>query len=155
MNKKLRVAEYFQPIVGMQPWKAKLGVGSFLTFEFGPKVKKHGLIHGQWHLWIYMADWRLVHGTRYLADSDADRRVIAVAIRRLEEKPLTSVDFDSNTRETTFVFDDFQLQVSPSREMEEVDERDCYWMFFMPENEVLSVGPAGIRTEQADAVQHV
>jgi len=64
---------------------------------------------------------------------------------------LTGIDFDPRSRKTTFFFDDFRLVVSPADYLDSPDERDDYWIFFMPDNEVLAVGPAGMRVEQADA----
>src|SRR5208282_6007501 len=145
------IRQYFQPVFRTAPWKVKLGVGSFLTFEFGPRVRAHGHVRGQWHLWIYLSNWKLFRGNRQLVDSDADRKLIAVSTRRLEEKALTNLDFNAHTQETTFFFDDFRLVVSPADYLDRPDDRDNYWMFFMPENEVLTVGPAGIRVEQGDA----
>jgi hypothetical protein len=145
--------QYFQPVLRTRPWKVKLGVGSFLTFEFGPRVRAHGHVHGQWHLWIYLSNWKLFRGNRQLVDSDADRKLITVSTRRLEEKALTNVDFNARTQETTFFFDDFRLVVSPADYLESPDDRDNYWMFFMPENEVLVAGPAGIRVERGDTAQ--
>jgi hypothetical protein len=151
----IEIRQYFQPVFGTRPWKVKVGVGSFLTFEFGLRVKAHGHVHGQWHLWVYFSNWALFHGDRRLVDSDADRKLIAISTRRLEEATLTDIDFDARTRITTFFFDDFRLVVSPANDVEDLDERDHYWMFFVPNNEVLTVGPAGIRMEQANASQHV
>jgi hypothetical protein len=138
------IRQYFQPVLGNPPWRVKPGVGSFLTFEFGPRVKTDGHVHGRWHLWIYLSNWSLSHGERRLVDSDADRKLIAISTRRLQGESLTNVDFNARTRTTTFSFGDFRLIVSPADYLDSPDERDHYWMFFMPECEVLSVGPAGI-----------
>jgi len=145
------IRQHLQPVLGTRPWRVKLGVGSFLTFEFGPRIRAHGHLHGQWHLWIYLSNWKLLRGDRQLVDSDADRKLITISTRRLEEKPLTGIDFDPRSRKTTFFFDDFRLVVSPADYLDSPDERDDYWIFFMPDNEVLAVGPAGMRVEQADA----
>lgn len=145
------IRQYFQPVFGTPPWRVKLGVGSFLTFEFGPRIKTDGHVHGRWHLWIYLSNWKLFRGERQLVDSDADRKLITISTRRLEEEPLTDIDFNSRTRKTTFSFGDFRLVVSPADYLDSPDERDHYWIFFMPDNEVLAVGPAGMRVEQVDA----
>jgi hypothetical protein len=147
----VEIRQHFQPVLGTRPWRVKPGVGSFLTFEFGPRIRAHGHVHGQWHLWIYLSNWTLFRGQRQLVDSDADRKLITISTRRLEEKPLTDIDFDPRTRKTTFLFDDFRLVVSPADYLDDGDERDDYWILFMPDNEVLAVGPAGMRVEQADA----
>jgi hypothetical protein len=142
------IRQYFQPVFGTSPWRVKPGVGSFLTFEFGPRVKTDGHVHGRWHLWVYLSNWKLFRGERQLVDSDADRKLIAISTRRLEGESLTNIDFNSRTRETTFFFGDFRLVVSPADYLDSAEERDHYWIFFMPDNEVLAVGPAGIRVQQ-------
>ncbi len=145
------IRQHFQPVLGNRPWRVKLGVGSFLTFGFGPRIRAHGHLHGQWHIWIYLSNWKLLRGDRQLVDSDADRKRITISTRWLEEKPLTDIDFDPRSRKTTFFFDDFRLVVSPADYLDSPDERDDYWIFFMPDNEALAVGPAGMRVGQADA----
>lgn len=148
------IRHYFQPVIGTRPWRVKLGVGSFLTFEFGHRIKDHGHIHGTFHLWIYQSTWVLLRGDRQLADSDSDRRVIAASIRRLEDTPLTNVDFGPHGPKTIFVFDDFRLVVSPADYLDDPDKRDHYWLFFMPNKEVLAVGPGGISVEPSNAPTH-
>jgi hypothetical protein len=149
------IRQYFQPVFGSRPWRVKLGVGSFLTFEFGPRIKAHGHVHGQWHLWVYLSNWVLLHGDRQLVDSDANRKLITLSIRRLEDTALTGIEFDSHSQTTTFFFDKFRLVVSPADYLEESDERDDFWMFFVPNNEVLAVGPAGIQVRRANGYENV
>jgi len=146
------IREYFEPLLELRPWKAKLGYGSFLTFEFGRRVKKYEFVHGEWHLWIYLASWVLYHGKRKLADSDSDRKVISVAVRRLEDVALSDVKFDLENSKTTFVFDDFRLIVAPPDFVEELDDDDDYWLLYMPENRLLTAGPGGVKVGRSDTV---
>jgi hypothetical protein len=153
MNMKaidIDIGSYFQPVLGQRPWRARLGVGSFLTFEFGRRVKENGHIRGEWHLWIYQSNWVLLHRDRPLVSSDSERQSISVAVRRLENTSFTNVDFDSNTLTTTFEFEDFRLIVSPADYLDEPDERDEYWLFFLPEKQVLTVGPKGASIGSSD-----
>jgi hypothetical protein len=145
----LEIRQYFQPVLRARPLRVKPGVGSFLTFEFGPRTKAYGHLRARWRLWIYLSNWILFHGDRRLVDSDTDRKRITIIAHRLEEETsLTDVDFDPRSRKTTFSFDDFRLVVSPADYLNHPDDRDNYWMFFMPGNEVLAVGPSGIHMEQ-------
>jgi hypothetical protein len=144
------IRQYFQPLFGTPPWRVKPGVGSFLTFEFGPRIKVDGHVHGRWHLWIYLSNWALFRGDRQLVDSDADRKLITISTRRLEGELLTNIDFNARTKKTTFSFGDFRLVVSPADYLDSPGERDRYWIFFMPDNEVLAVGPFGIHVEQGN-----
>jgi hypothetical protein len=153
---KVKTAEIrscFADLIGTRPWRVKLGYGSFLTFEFGAKIRAYGFVHGESHLWIYLANWTLFHGPRRLVDSDDARKVITAGIRRLSDCRLIGVVFEGAAQKTVFVFETFRLEVTPADYLDAPDERDQYWMLFMPGNEVLSLGPAGIRTEAA-AVQH-
>jgi hypothetical protein len=143
----IEIRQYFKPVVGTRPWRAKLGVGSFLTFEFGSRIKADGHLHGQWHLWIYLANWTLFRGDRQLVDSDSDRKFIKISIQRLTDVALTGVDFDSRTRRTTFLFNEFRLVVSSADYLTGIEGRDYYWIFLMPNDGVLAVGPTGIHVE--------
>jgi hypothetical protein len=144
----IKIRQYFQPLFGARPVRVKLGVGSFLTFEFGPRTKAYGHLLAQWRLWIYLSNWKLYHGDYELVNSDADRKKITRIAHRLEEEAsLSDVDFDPVKRKTTFSFDDFRLVVSPADYLENVNNRDDYWIFFMPDNEVLAAGPSGIQVE--------
>jgi hypothetical protein len=147
------IHQYFQPVIGVRPWRVKLGVGSFLTFEFGPRIKTAGHVQGRWHLWIYLSNWKLFHGDRLLVDSNADRKPMTVATRRLEGEILSAVDFDPRAQETIFTFNDFRLAVSPADYLNDSDDRDNHWIFFMPNNEVLAAGLSGIHVEQG-SVRH-
>ena len=146
----LDIQQYFNSIAGQRPWRARLGVGSFLTFDFGRKVREDRHFRGEWHLWVYQANWSLLHGDRKLADSNSERHIIDVAIRRLEDSELTGAKFDPQTGITDFVFDQFRLVVSPADYLEVPGDRDEYWLFFMPDNLVLTVGPAGVDVGPAD-----
>jgi hypothetical protein len=102
-----------------------------------------------------LPNWKLFRGERVLVDSDTDRRLVTISVRRLLETSLTDVDFDPRTRKTKFFFDDFCLLVTPADYLERVDDRDDYWIFYMPDNEVLAAGPAGIRVEHGDSTHSV
>src|SRR5271156_2993938 len=146
-----KVRQYFEPVFKARPLRVKPGVGSFLTFEFGPRSKVHGHFQARWRLWIYLSNWTLFRGDHRLLDSDADRRRITTIAHRLEEEAsLTDVNFDPRTRKTTFLFNDFRLVVSPADYLEDVDERDDYWIFFMTDNKAVALGPSGIQVEQVD-----
>ncbi len=133
--------------IGENVWRARVGVGSFLTFDLGRRIKRDiGDIHfrGAWHLWIYHASWSLHHAQKEVVNSDSDRKFIKLAIRRLENQPLTKAVFDKSSLDTTFSFGHFHLLVSAPAYLNESDDRDHYWVLFMPDNQVLAVGPKTI-----------
>ena len=133
----------FGPMLGKRPWRASLGFGSFLTFEFGQRVRHGEFWHGRWHLWIYMSSWRLDGPRGFLVTSDSARELIARVVPRLTAHPLTAVDIKPGARCTTFEFGQrFFLNVTPFGVEEEThpDPAD-YWMFFMPRHMVLTLRP--------------
>jgi hypothetical protein len=147
-----QVREYFRPVLGIRPLRAQPGVGSFLTFEIGPRSRNYGHLQARWRLWIYLSNWILFHGDHKLLDWKADRKRIAIIAHRLEEETsLTNVDYNSRSEKTTFSFGDFRLVVSPADCLENVSDRDAYWVFFMPGNQVLAAGPRGIHLEREGA----
>jgi hypothetical protein len=137
------IQKCFEPLFGQSPWRARGGVGSFLTFDFGGRIRRDGRQYGQWHLWIYQANWELKHGDQPLAGSNSKRHLIDLAVRRLERVPFTGVEVDRELN-TNFTFGDFLLKVTPADYLDQPDKRDAYWLFFVPGDEVLTVGPGGI-----------
>ena len=148
----LDIQEYFKPIVGLRPWRARLGVGSFLTFDLGRRIKEDHHFRGEWRLWIYQAKWSLNHGDRKLADSDSARQTIEVAIRRLEYSgsEFKKAKLDPQNSVTEFVFGHFRLVVSPADYLADPGDSDEYWLLFMPDNTVLTVGPGGVDLGSSD-----
>jgi hypothetical protein len=97
-----------------------------------------------------MSKWTLMHCDRQLVNSDSDRRPISVAVRRLEEADFTGVQFVRRNSTTVFWFEDFRLIVTPADYLDSPDERDEYWLFFMPDSLVLTVGPGGVKIGRSD-----
>jgi len=134
----------FDPLIGKRPWRASVGWGSFITFEFGQRVKHGRFWHGSWHLWLYMCSWRLSGPTGPLATSDSPRAVIDRAVTRLAGYRLTDVEIQGRARRTTFSFgQQFALRCSPFSQDEESNNIDPgdYWMLFMPRNLILAARP--------------
>jgi hypothetical protein len=144
----------FEPILGERPWRAALGFGSFLTFEFGDRVKTGGFLHGTRHLWIYMSSWRLESPDgRWLATSESSRKLISRAVSKLAAHPLTAVEIKPRARCTTFEFGRrFFLKVTPFSQEEETSKDPAeYWLFFMPRHMVLTMRPRrGISIDRSD-----
>lgn len=133
----------FDPIVGKRPWRASLGYGSFLTFEFGQRIRQGEFWHGAWHLWIYMSSWRLDGPHGLLVNSDRPRELIDRVVPRLALHPLTGIDIEQGGRRTTFEFGrQYFLEITPfSTEEERHPDPADYWMFFMPHQMVLTARP--------------
>ena len=134
----------FEPLIGRRAWRASLGWGSFLTFEFGPRVNSGGFQHGIWHLWVYMCSWRLYSKDGLIVTSNTAREFIGRIVPRLAAHPLSDVKIENRARSTTFEFGkSFSLNCTPFDRQEEANRIDPadYWMLFMPRGMVLTVRP--------------
>ena len=85
-------------IVGKKPWKVWKGIGSFLLFEFGPKVTSNPgkQLHGSYTLWIYMAHWQVRRKGKVIAHSESPDQVIKRAAKALVGKRLCWVVLEKN-----------------------------------------------------------
>jgi len=149
--------ELLQPLLGQKPWRARLGVGSFLTFDFGRKVKKENHWYGEWHLWIQQCEWSLGNGKREIVNSDSPRNLIELAVRNLEKHVLTKVDFSPTQSRTEFTFSgNIHLRCGPYAAGSGMDtlRHSELWMLFMPNSQVLSAVPVrGLSVEPASAAE--
>lgn len=80
-------SKIFEPLLGKAPWNVKLGIGSFLTMDFGtpqPETfRGKSFVHGEWHLWIMHCGWRIENEGAILAASNDDHEQLAAAIEKL------------------------------------------------------------------------
>jgi hypothetical protein len=146
---EVELEKYLDEIKGRPAWRVRLGYGGFLTFDFGTRLTVGRHYRGSWHLWIYQANWSLRNGDRELANLDSPRQKISLAVERLEKVALRAVQFDPHTSVTTFQFGSFQLLVKPADYLEEPDSQDDYWRLYLPDNNVLRVGPGGVQLTPA------
>ncbi len=153
----------FNPIYGKPSWQVEQGYGSFLTFEFGKphleireprqvsaqaseKVRKnlarrHVHVHGEWHLWIYLCDWRIFFQGQELANDTSNRRTIKKATRELDGQALTQVIISSSIV-TTFEFDlGGRLEVIPNYDVYE--KTDDLWHLYEPSGKVFTLRADG------------
>jgi hypothetical protein len=129
-----------EPLLGKKAWGVSLGVGSFVTLEFGaplPYEKIPNRFHGEWHLWITHCAWRLEVGIKVLAASEDPRPKLKKAVQHLEELALCSVVLTLPALQTTFTFDNrVVLHLFPIY----TEEFEC-WMLYTPDGNVLTIGP--------------
>jgi hypothetical protein len=127
-------------LLGQKAWGAELGVGSFVTIEFGsrrPATEASERPHGEWHLWVYCCAWRLETEDEVVAASEDPRQKLQAAVQRLNNRVLQAVKVERPALETTFTFDDeLTLRLFPifSKDFE-------HWMLYDPNGFVLTVGP--------------
>ena len=123
-------------VLGQKVWGAEHGHSSFLTLEFGRPVSPSSVTqeaqknHGEWHLWIYGAMWRLEESKRILtASQDSDAKLDA-AIQRLNGLALLSVDMQTPALDTTFLFEEHvRLRLFNIYAKTDFDS----WMLFTPD----------------------
>lgn len=127
--------EYFKSLLGQRPKRARVGHGSFLTFDFGHASKKDHKLRYDWHLWIQNSDWRLVETTRgiAIAESESKRGPMQAAVEGLEKRTLDKVVHE--LPETVFVFSgSVELICKPYSDAAE--DEDC-WALYTPDGHVL------------------
>jgi hypothetical protein len=153
------IDDIFSPIYGKPCWNFQQGYGSFLTLEIGePHLKirephrttaqasegvrkraarRSVYVYGEYHLWIYLCDWRIYSHGQLLARSDATRRVIKQATCELDGQALIHVSIDESFL-SVFEFDlGGRLEASPNVEAYGSDAE--LWKLFEPSGEVFSL----------------
>lgn len=128
------------PLLGQPAWGVALGVGSFITLEFGasqPPAQGHERPHGEWHLWVYCCAWRLDGNGEILAGSEDARPKLEAAVQRLNGLAVRAFDIQPPALETTVTFDEgIALRLFPI-----FSEGFEHWMLYTPDGNVLTIGP--------------
>lgn len=128
------------PVVEQRAWGATVGVGSFITVEFGeplPITKTRQRAHGEWNLWVTYCAWRIEQGQEVLAGSEDPRPTLKLAVQQINGLALLQVAIRAPALEATFTFEkETVLRLFPvsSEEYE-------HWKFFTPHGKVLIIGP--------------
>ncbi len=129
------VDEIFGPIYGKPCWNVEAVSRSFLSFEFGEKhlwtrdsrvaAVSPGpaepqedcaiySFHGDWHLWFYGCDWRVISGDALIGDSSSEHGIRRAA-SRLEGYRLKRVTVDTDGS-SVFQFDRYHRLVTKPRD---------------------------------------
>ena len=135
------INDIINPLLGHKAWNVKLGIGSFITIEFGnPIPTARQKTRGEWYLWIYCCGWYLENQNGILAGSEDQRDRIRQKITILEDHTIEDIVVSSPVFETNFVFDGgLVLHTFPLTSIDPYK----YWMLFTPQGRVLVLGPAG------------
>ncbi len=127
-------------LLGKNAWGVSIGHGSFLTLEFGqplPLTDQSEKVHGEWHLWIFCCVWRLEEGDTILAASEDDRDKLKLAVRRLENLVLQSIDLISSTFDLVLTFEHQVVLRTFAIHSEEYEN----WKLYTPDGNTLTAGP--------------
>jgi hypothetical protein len=130
------------PALGSCAWGTALGHGSFLTIEFGAPVPEGAgrKLHGNFHLWVSYAAWRIEDNLAVWVASEDPREKAAEVVKRLDGRSLVSVTLAGPSSDATFEFEGgVRLRVFCDR-----TEEGEQWSFFFPPGQVVVVGPANL-----------
>ncbi len=117
-------------------WDIRLGEGSFLTMEFGsPESNPSGSrAHGEWHLWLYMCNWRIETDDKVLVGSDDDRETIQSVLKTAVFGETKTVQVVAPSKDLSINFAS-GLKVHTFSSSSDRDEEQ--WKLFTPEGKVL------------------
>lgn len=124
-------------MLGLPIWEPSVGNGSFLTIEFGgPRITSEGVTHGQFHLWVYGASWRIRDQTRTIASSEDNRARMLAGAQVLDGVSMHHFQFDRRALSLELLLGQFHLSISAlgDPDMEE-------WMLFLDDGNVITAGP--------------
>lgn len=150
------VERVFRPVFGRPCWQVQQGYGSFLTLEFGqphlkvrnpeapqpgdsPKIRRMkerriARVYGDWHLWIYCCDWKIVQDGKEAAHSESAGARIRRAARDLDGQMLQQVVVIPRDGKTQFRFDlGGTLYTWPT------DRKQEQWLLYEPSGQVLTM----------------
>jgi hypothetical protein len=145
-NSGVKIAqEQLEKIVNLKPTRVKLGVGSFITFDFGKDIPeeiktrngKKTIYFGEWHLWVYMCAWRIdLSENPFLASHD-DREVIQEKLTVLNDKKVLKISVLNDAFDLLMQFEDgYELRLFS---VDTID--DDQWLFYTPNRQVFTAGP--------------
>jgi hypothetical protein len=140
---KNAILTILNPLQGLKPWNVKLGIGTFITLDFGEPQEKYGHIYGEWYLWVYGCFWRLETHETTLATAEDSRETMETQIKHMENRTLIGISV-SATLDTTLEFEDgLFLKLLPDTEF--LDDPEYwglwYWLLFTPNGKILQVYP--------------
>jgi hypothetical protein len=160
-NRNDQLSAIFRPLIGQKPWQVRLGYGSFITMEFGKKIRdswvlrgeQHSSTRGEWHLWVYQCDWKLIQRRKPILSSDDSRADIAHVVEMLEGHALESVHVHGDDFNTDFEFrGGMSLRCTGYADEDQDDER---WLLFMPGHKVLVNVPGMLVLQNSNQPERV
>lgn len=137
MEEKLaRLNKIIETMLGQKAWGVSLGIGSFLTFEFGNPVPSEKKVHGEFHVWIQNCSWRIQQLGKVLACSEDERSRIIDSVKCLENLSLLKIELIRDGFDTVFKFDNDVILYLFTIYSEEYEN----WMLYTPQA-VYIIGP--------------
>ena len=133
-------------------WQIKKGHGSFVTMDFGDKIKKirkdgSEYFSGQYHLWIYNCGWTLKKNEEIYLSSDLIDSDNSVKLNDLEGMHLLHIHIESGKgRVSIKLSGGFVFELFPEKDS---DPEDDFFIFYDKTVATLSYSPKeGIYIEE-------
>lgn len=142
-GKKL-AEELFQPLIGMES-RIRLGHGSFLTLDFGKEIieevttrnSKKTFVFGEWHVWIYMCNWRIDCYDNGLIGSGDDRDSIQQKLSEWQDVILRGFSVINSSFDAVLEFDQgYAIRLFSHKTIGNIQ-----WKLFTPQNYTFIAGP--------------
>ena len=135
------IYQIINPLLGQRAWNVSLGVGNFVTMNFGElysvAVNEN---HGGWLLWIYGYGWYIENPKDRNIGSEDPRDLLRLAVSIFEGRVLERVEISPIAFETNFILDSsLVLHIFPLTFINDPDS----WMLFTPERKVLILNSTG------------
>ncbi|MBK6429405.1 hypothetical protein [Candidatus Amarolinea dominans] len=126
-------------LVGKRVWNVRLGIGNFVTMEFGQQLTpdRFGQSYGEWYLWLCGCEWRIDQIDQVLIAGEDSRERLKAAVQILEGRTLLAVSLYSPAIDATFEFEGGLFLRLFAVDTVEIES----WKLFTPEDKVLVVGP--------------
>lgn len=128
-----------RPLIGQKVWGVELGVGTFVTMEFGAPLQDDPRLppRGEWHLWTYYCAWQIECDGEVLAASEDPRDLLEQTLREFNELTLLGLEITRPTLVTELRFErGMILRLFPVCTMD-----NNAWMLYDPTDYVLEIGP--------------
>ena len=128
-------------------WQVKKGVGSFVTFDMGKKLKRttkndKEVVSGSIHLWIYMCEWQYFKSqTNFVVTSDSIQDELELGA--LEGQTISEFRVQG-TRVTISFSNGDRLELS---EDPEADPNDELFILYLPDRTISFSKAGSLQTE--------
>lgn len=125
---------------GLRVWRPTIGVGSFLTIEFGGRrATSTGHVQGEFHLWIYGAMWTISATDGLAANSNDSSDVMTMAAATLDGAQVKSAALDPSDLRLELAFDGDRRLVTDPGPLNEMED----WLLYLDDGCVISASPGG------------
>jgi hypothetical protein len=140
------VDHWLTQIVGLRAWEPSVGVGSFLTIEFGDtRITSTGLTVGAFHIWIYGALWEIRDRKRIIATSSDARVEMVAGAQALDGLLVQGFEFDRERMTLNLRFGpEVELAVTPFGDLD-MEE----WLLYLNDGNVITAGPGDTVTHES------